>query len=42
MSRIHSDDHSLLEAMMPVYDALYAWCFAQALGPIDAMKEGQQ
>jgi hypothetical protein len=26
MSRIHQDDHAMLEAMMPVYDALYAWC----------------
>jgi rhodanese-related sulfurtransferase len=26
MSRRLADDHTLLEAMMPVYDALYAWC----------------
>lgn len=26
MSRSMSDDHAMLEAMMPVYDALYAWC----------------
>jgi rhodanese-related sulfurtransferase len=26
MSHIHQDDHTLLEAMMPVYDALLAWC----------------
>ena len=26
MSRRHADDHLMLEAMMPVYDALYAWC----------------
>lgn len=26
MSRTHTDDHAMLEAMMPVYDALYAWC----------------
>jgi rhodanese-related sulfurtransferase len=26
MSRLHADDHAMLEAMMPVYDALYRWC----------------
>ncbi len=27
MSRLHADnDHAMLEAMMGVYDALYAWC----------------
>jgi rhodanese-related sulfurtransferase len=26
MSRTMTDDHAMLEAMMPVYDALYAWC----------------
>ena len=26
MSRLHADDHAMLEAMMPVYDALYTWC----------------
>ncbi len=26
MSRNCPDDHAMLEAMMPVYDALYAWC----------------
>lgn len=27
MSRLHaSDDHAMLAAMLPVYDALYAWC----------------
>ena len=26
MSRTHADDHAMLEALMPVYDALYAWC----------------
>ena len=26
MSRLYADDHAMLEAMMPVYDALYAWC----------------
>ena len=27
LSRLHSqDDHAMLEAAMPVYDALYAWC----------------
>jgi rhodanese-related sulfurtransferase len=26
LSRIHADDAAMLEAAMPVYDALYAWC----------------
>jgi rhodanese-related sulfurtransferase len=26
MSRTHQDDHAMLEAMMPIYDALFAWC----------------
>lgn len=26
MSRSMSDDHAMLDAMMPVYDALYTWC----------------
>ena len=26
MGRVRADDHALLEAMFPVYDALYAWC----------------
>jgi rhodanese-related sulfurtransferase len=26
MARTHSDDHAMLETLMPVYDALYAWC----------------
>jgi rhodanese-related sulfurtransferase len=26
MSRLHSDDHAMLDSMLPVYDALYAWC----------------
>ena len=30
MSRLHArDDQAMLEAMMPVYDALYAWCADQ-------------
>jgi len=33
MSRLHAtDDHALLDAMMPVYDALYAWCVDQVGG----------
>ena len=33
MSRRHADnDHALLAAMMPVYDALYAWCCDQLGG----------
>ena len=42
MQRIHADDHAMLEAMVPIYDALYAWCFAQAEGPIEATKGAQQ
>lgn len=26
MSRTYSDDHTMLAAMLPVYDALYTWC----------------
>ena len=26
LSRMHADDAAMLEAAMPVYDALYAWC----------------
>jgi hypothetical protein len=26
LSRLHADDAAMLEAAMPVYDALYAWC----------------
>jgi rhodanese-related sulfurtransferase len=26
MSAQHEDDHAMLDAMLPVYDALYAWC----------------
>jgi hypothetical protein len=26
LSRLHADDHAMLEAAMPVYDALHAWC----------------
>ena len=26
MGRLHRDDHALLDAMFPVYDALLAWC----------------
>lgn len=28
LSRLHEDDHAMLEAAMPLYDALYAWCRA--------------
>ncbi|GAB3482382.1 chromate resistance protein ChrB domain-containing protein [Polaromonas eurypsychrophila] len=30
LSRLHKDDHSMLEAAMPLYDALYAWCASEA------------
>ena len=26
MARTHPDDHAMLATLMPVYDALYAWC----------------
>ncbi len=26
LSRLHQDDHRMLEAALPMYDALYAWC----------------
>lgn len=26
---IHADDHAILSAEFPVYDALYAWCAAR-------------
>lgn len=30
LSRLHGDDHDMLEAAMPLYDALYAWCASEA------------
>ncbi|MDI1236706.1 MAG: chromate resistance protein [Polaromonas sp.] len=30
LSRLHADDHRMLEAAMPLYDALYAWCASEA------------
>ncbi|MDB5932443.1 MAG: hypothetical protein JWR60_4150 [Polaromonas sp.] len=29
-SQLHTGDHAMLEAAMPLYDALYAWCQLQA------------
>ena len=26
LSRLHADDHAMLDAAMPLYDALYEWC----------------
>lgn len=26
LSRLHADDHEMLGAALPLYDALYAWC----------------
>ncbi len=26
LSRLHANDHAMLQAAMPLYDALYAWC----------------
>jgi rhodanese-related sulfurtransferase len=28
LSRVHEDDHQMLQAALPMYDALYAWCRA--------------
>jgi rhodanese-related sulfurtransferase len=36
MSRQHADDHAMLEAMLPVYDALYAWCRDRVAGQHEA------
>jgi rhodanese-related sulfurtransferase len=37
MSQLHADDDfAMLEAMMPVYDALYAWCSALVAGRVEA------
>ncbi len=30
LSTLHDNDHAMLEAAMPVYDALYAWCASEA------------
>jgi rhodanese-related sulfurtransferase len=32
MSALHTDDHAMLVAMLPVYDALYAWCVQSVAG----------
>jgi hypothetical protein len=26
LSQLHADDHAMLQAALPLYDALYAWC----------------
>ena len=26
LSRLYEDDHAMLQAALPLYDALYAWC----------------
>ena len=31
LSQLHADDHAMLEAAMPMYDALYAWCAGEAM-----------
>ncbi len=37
LSALHADDdHAMLEAAMPLYDALYAWCRAQVQGQPEA------
>jgi rhodanese-related sulfurtransferase len=36
MARLHAqDDAAMLEAMMPIYDALYAWCVDQTQGRLE-------
>jgi rhodanese-related sulfurtransferase len=36
MARLHmQDDAAILEAMMPIYDALYAWCVDQTQGRVE-------
>jgi rhodanese-related sulfurtransferase len=43
MSRRHADDdHAMLAAMMPVYDALYAWCVDQVGGHAETHSWGPQ
>lgn len=32
MSALHGEDHAMLAAMLPVYDALYAWCVQSVAG----------
>ncbi len=32
MSQLHTDDLTMLNVMLPVYDALYAWCSHQVAG----------
>jgi rhodanese-related sulfurtransferase len=32
LSRLYASDHSMLEAALPVYDALYAWCRGEGGG----------
>jgi hypothetical protein len=32
LSQLHADDGALLEAAMPLYDALYAWCRQKVAG----------
>lgn len=37
ISRRHADDdHAMLEAMMPVYFALWAWCVDQVGGQVES------
>lgn len=36
MARLHAqDDAAMLEAMIPIYDALYAWCVDQTQGKVE-------
>lgn len=30
LSQLHTDDHAMLDAALPLYDALYAWCQSAA------------
>lgn len=35
MSRLYADDHVMLNAMLPTYDALYAWCVDAVAGHVE-------
>ncbi len=36
LSRLHADDHTMLQAALPLYDALYAWCCDKVLAQDEA------
>ncbi|MCY7317862.1 MAG: chromate resistance protein [Ramlibacter sp.] len=37
LSRLHADDQAMLEAAMPLYDALYAWCESEATAVLQGL-----